>query len=192
MDNKGDAMRAVLLTFCALTLAGCSGQGKLMTLVSDDGPEEFAIVPTRPLELPTDLAQLPAPTPGGTNITDPAPAADAVAALGGNPAQLSAQGVGAADGALIAHATRGGVTPGVRQAAAEEDARFRSGHGRRPLEALAQSNVYYRVYKPQELNAQAELERWRRAGAQTPSAPPRAQTKPTVSRLGSKDPVDRL
>ena len=56
-------MRAVLLTFCALAMAGCSSSGKLMTLASDDGPEEFAIVPTRPLELPTDLAQLPAPTP---------------------------------------------------------------------------------------------------------------------------------
>lgn len=168
-------MRAVLLTFCALALAGCSGGGKLMTLASDDGPEEFAIVPTKPLEMPTDLAQLPAPTPGGTNITDPAPADDAVAALGGNPAQLSAQGVGAGDGALIARATRGGVTPNVRQVAAEEDARFRSRHGRRPLEALAQSNVYYRAYKPQTLDSQAELERWRRAGAQTPSAPP-AQT----------------
>ena len=58
-------MRAALLTICALALAGCSNEGKLMTLASDDGPEEFAIVPTRPLELPPDLAQLPAPTPGG-------------------------------------------------------------------------------------------------------------------------------
>lgn len=165
-------MRAVLLTFCALAMAGCSSSGKLMTLASDDGPEEFAIVPTRPLELPTDLAQLPAPTPGGTNITDPAPAAEAVAALGGNPGQLAAQGVGAADGALIARATRGGVMPNVRQVTAEEDAEYRRHHGRRPLEALAQSNVYYRAYKPQSLDSQAELERWRRAGARIPSAPP--------------------
>ena len=74
-------MRAVLLTFCVLALGACESSGKLMTLASDDGPEEFAIVPSKPLELPPDLAALPAPTPGGSNITDQNPDADAVAAL---------------------------------------------------------------------------------------------------------------
>lgn len=166
-------MRAVLLTFCALALAGCSNDGRLMTLTSDDGPEEFAVLPTKTLELPPDLAALPAPTPGGTNRTDPTPDADAVAALGGNPAQLGAQGIGAGDGALVAYANRGGVTPGVRQIAAEEDQQYRSRHGRRLLEVVARSNVYYRAYRPQTLDSQAELERWRRTGVQTPSAPPR-------------------
>lgn len=165
-------MRAVLLSFCALSLAACANDGKLMTLTSPDGPEEFAILPTKPLEMPPDLAQLPSPTPGGGNITDPTPDADAVAALGGNPGQLSAQGVGAGDGALIAHASRAGVTPGVRQVAAQEDQEFRSRHGRRFFEILARSNVYYRAYRPQTLDSQAELERWRRTGVQTPSAPP--------------------
>lgn len=165
-------MRAVLLSFCVLAVAGCESSGKLMTLTSDDGPEEFAIVPTRPLEMPADLAALPEPTPGGTNITDPDPDADAVAALGGNPAQLSAQGVGGADGALIAHASRAGVTPGVRQITAQEDEEYRRRHGRRLLEVLARSNVYYRAYRPQSLDSQAELDRWRRTGVQTPSAPP--------------------
>lgn len=168
-------MRAVLLTVTMLTLAGCAGEGKLMNLVSDDGPEEFAIVPTKPLEMPADLAQLPDPTPGGSNITDPTPDADAVAALGGNPAQLAAQGVGAADGALISYAGRGGVTPGVRQIAAEEDQQFRSRHRRRPLEIIAQTNVYQRAYRPQRLDSWAELQRWRRAGVQTPTAPPQPQ-----------------
>lgn len=168
-------MRAVLLTVSMLTLAGCAGEGKLMNLVSDDGPEEFAIVPTKPLEMPADLAQLPDPTPGGSNITDPTPDADAVAALGGNPAQLAAQGVGAADGALISYAGRGGVTPGVRQIAAEEDQQFRSRHRRRPLEIIAQTNVYQRAYRPQRLDSWAELQRWRRAGVQTPTAPPQPQ-----------------
>ncbi|KGJ14714.1 DUF3035 domain-containing protein [Paracoccus sanguinis] len=166
-------MRAALLTICALALAGCSNEGKLMTLASDDGPEEFAIVPTRPLELPPDLAQLPAPTPGGVNITDPHPEADAVAALGGNPGQLAAQGVGAGDGALLAHAARAGVTPGIRQVTAAEDAQYRARHGRRLLEIVARTNVYYRAYRPQTLDSWAELERWRRTGVQTPSAPPR-------------------
>lgn len=166
-------MRAVLLTLSALALAGCSSDGKLMTLTSDDGPEEFAIVPTKPLELPTDLAALPAPSPGGANRTDPNPDTDAVAALGGNPAQLSAQGVGAADGALIAHATRTGVSQDIRQVTAAEDEAYRRRHGRRLLEVIARSNVYYRAYRPQALDPQAELYRWRRTGVQTPTAPPR-------------------
>ena len=165
-------MRAVLLTFSVLALAACAGDGRLMNLSSEDGPEEFAILPTRPLEMPPDLAELPAPTPGGANITDPTPEADAVAALGGNPAQLGAQGVGAADGALIAYAGRGGITPGVRQVAAQEDQAFRARRSRRPLEVIARTNVYQRAYQGQALDSQAELERWRRAGARTPSAPP--------------------
>lgn len=165
-------MRAVLLTFCILALGACESGGKLMTLASDDGPEEFAIVPSKPLELPPDLAALPAPTPGGSNITDQNPDADAVAALGGNPAQLAAQGVGAGDGALIAHAGRHGVTPGVRQITAQEDAEYRRRNGRRLLEVVARSNVYYRAYRGQSLDSQAELDRWRPTGVQTPTAPP--------------------
>lgn len=165
-------MRAVLLTFCVLALGACESSGKLMTLASDDGPEEFAIVPSKPLELPPDLAALPAPTPDGSNITDQNPDADAVAALGGNPAQLAAQGVGAGDGALIAHAGRHGVTPGVRQITAQEDAEYRRRNGRRLLEVVARSNVYYRAYRRQSLDSQAELDRWRPTGVQTPTAPP--------------------
>jgi hypothetical protein len=166
-------MRAFLLTLSVLALAACENDGRLMNLSgSDDGPEEFAIVPTRPLELPPDLAQLPAPTPGGGNITDPNPEGDAIAALGGNPGHLAQQGIGAADAALVAHASRAGVTPGVRQVTAAEDQAFRANRGRRPLEVLGRVNVYQRAYEPQTLDSWAEQERWRRAGAQVPSAPP--------------------
>ena len=174
-------MRAALLTICALALAGCSNEGKLMTLASDDGPEEFAIVPTRPLELPPDLAQLPAPTPGGANITDPHPEADAVAALGGNPGQLAAQGIGASDGALVNYASRLGRDPGIRIVTAREDLEWRSRHGRRLLEVLARTNVYYRAYEPMTLNSWTELERWRPTGVLLPAAPPYNRGQPVVS-----------
>lgn len=169
-------MRAFLLTLSVLALAACGNDGRLMNLSAseDDGPEEFAIVPTRPLELPPNLAQLPAPTPGGANITDPNPAGDAVAALGGNPGQLAQTGVGAGDGALIAHAARAGVTPGVRGVVAAEDQAYRASRGRRPLETLGRVNVYQRAYEPQTLDSWAEQERWRRAGARVPAAPPTA------------------
>lgn len=166
-------MRAYALILPLLALTACSNDGHLMNLRNDDGPDEFAVLPTKPLQMPTDLSQLPAPTPGGANLTDPTPDADAVAALGGNPAQLAAQGVGAADGALIAHASRLGRAADVRAVAAAEDQSYRSRHGRRLLEVIAKTNVYYRAYKPMTLDSWAEQERWRRAGVQTPSAPPR-------------------
>lgn len=170
-------MRLISLGFGCLTavvlLAGCSTDGQLNNINnSSEGPDEFAILPTKPLSLPSDLNQLPAPTPGGANITDPTPMADAVASLGGNPARLSARGVGAGDGSLIAYTGRGGVTPGIRQVTATEDAEFRSRRGRRLLETIAKTNVYNRAYRGQTMDPWPVLERYRRAGAQVPSAPP--------------------
>ena len=161
------------ITGMILLLGACSTDQRLMNLDSgSDGPDEFAILPTRALELPPDLNVLPAPTPGGTNLTDPAPMGDAVAALGGNPGQLAQQGIGAADGALVTYAGRGGVAPTIRQDLAEADAAFRARNGRRVLETLARTPVYQRAYRDYSLDAQAENERWQRAGAQTPTAPP--------------------
>jgi hypothetical protein len=75
-----------------------------------DRPDEFAIVPNKPLETPEDMAALPEPTPGGANRADQTPLQDAVAALGGNPAR-GRGGVPATDGAIVAHATRLGAPP---------------------------------------------------------------------------------
>jgi hypothetical protein len=43
------------------------------------------------------------------------------------------------------------------------------------LERLFSVNVYLNAYDSMWLDKYAELERWRRAGAQTPSAPPEGQ-----------------
>ncbi len=167
-------LRATVLTMTVLTLAACSTDPHLMNIESGQrSPDEFAIVPTKALQMPPDLNMLPTPTPGGSNITDPTPKADAVAALGGNPAQLSQQGVGAADGALLAYTGRLGRDGNIRQVTAQEDVAWRSRHSRRFLEVLAQTNVYYRAYEKMTLDSWTEVERWRTTGVQTPSAPPR-------------------
>lgn len=164
---------AAMGTVAVLGLGACSSDPHLMSIqAGGSGPDEFAILPTKPLELPPDLNRLPAPNPGGPSITDPTPEADAVAALGGNPGQLTAQGVGVGDTALIAHASRTGRAGDIRAVTAAEDEAFRARHGRRLLEILARTNVYYRAYEPQTLDARSELERWRGAGARTPAAPP--------------------
>ena len=152
-------------------LSAC-GSNQLMNIkTGQNSPDEFAILPTRPLSMPPDLALLPAPTPGGANITDPNPQADAVAALGGNPARLENQGIAAADGALIAHANRRGTDPAIRERLARSDADWRSRNGRRPLEAMFGTSVYQRAYRPMALDSQSEQQRWQRAGAITQTSP---------------------
>lgn len=162
----------------ALMLTGCSGNRnpQLMNITqSGDGPDEFGILPARPLELPQDLAQLPPPTPGGANRTDVSPQADAFAALGGNPAAATRSGVvPAADGALVSSAARYGVTPGIRETLAGEDLEYRRQNDGRLLERLFNANVYFRAYAPLSLDQQAELDRWRARGTRNVSAPPPA------------------
>lgn len=186
-------MRAIALTMTMLLLAACSTDPQLMgTSSSGPGPDEFGIVPTKPLSMPTDLNILPAPTPGGGNITDPTPQADAVAALGGNPGQLSAQGVGTADGALVAYASRLGRDAGIRQIAAQEDVDWRSRNSRRALEVLARTNVYYRAYEPMTLDSWTEAERWRPTGVQLPAYPPRNRPNTDAARVSPEDQAPKM
>ena len=137
---------------------------------SGSGPDEFSILPVRPLVLPDDLSTLPTPTPGGANLTDPAPAADVVAVLGGNPNALIPAGSPVSDSALITAASRNGVDSSIRQTLASEDAAFRSRQSR--LGFLRGGDRYFSAYARQALDAYAELQRFRNAGVATPSAPP--------------------
>jgi Protein of unknown function (DUF3035) len=165
--------RAVIAIATMVMLAACGGGGEpqLMNLRSGQGPDEFAIVPPKPLEMPESLAELPEPTPGGPNRTDRQPEAEAIVALGGNPS--SAGGIPAGDAALYAHAARFGVDGGIRQTIAAEDLEWRRDNRGRPLERLFNLNVYYKAYRQQQLDQQAELARWRQLGVRTSSAPPR-------------------
>lgn len=166
-------MRKTILGFgIALLLSACAGgdRGLRDFRTNGGGPDEFSILPARPLVLPTDVTNLPVPTPGGTNLTDPAPNADAVAALGGNPNALAAGGIPATDGALVTAAGRNGVDPEIRQTLATEDERFRNRRGR--LTLFGGRDRYFRVYSRQALDAYAELRRFRNAGVATPTAPP--------------------
>lgn len=163
-----------LAVLAVLTMAACErGAPQLMNIRSQTrSPDEFTILPTKPLQLPEDLASLPDPTPGGSNITDPTPEADAVAALGGNPASLTRTGIASGDGGLVSYAARFGVSRDIRDVLAAEDLEFRSRNRGRPLERLFNVNVYYRAYKKQSLDQYVELERWRKAGVRNVGAPP--------------------
>jgi hypothetical protein len=167
-------MRAISgIIAVALALSACGGgdtEPQLYNLRSDTGgPDEFAILPTKPLVLPEDMASLPEPTPGGTNLTDPTPEADAYAALGGNAEVLTRA---SGDGGLITYASRYGVDPAIRGALAAEDLEYRRQNDGRLLERLFNVSVYFKAYRKQELDQSRELERFRAAGIRTVAAPP--------------------
>lgn len=165
--------RALMMAMGAvLVLSACaSKQPKLMHLRSPTaGPDEFSILPPKALEMPQDLAALPTPTPGGTNLTDPTPNDDAIVALGGKP--QAGRGIAPADSVLLAQARRYGSDAGIRMTLAAEDLDYRRANDGRLLERMFQSNRYFKAYAGMALNKQAELARWRKAGVGTPSAPP--------------------
>lgn len=173
MAGKG-FLGAVALAVLALSACGGREEPRLMNLRSaTKAPDEFGILPTKPLQMPQDMALLPEPTPGGSNITDPTPEADAVAALGGNPARLTAGGIPAGDGGLVNYAGRHGREGAIRGQLSTEDLDYRRRNDSRLLERLFGSNTYFKAYAPQSLDQHAELERWRAAGARNVGATPK-------------------
>ena len=78
------------LTFAA-AVAGCSNPGLRDLQPPGPGPDEFSVLPVKPLTQPQDYAFVARnPHRAGTNLTDPNPKADAVvAALGGNASALN-------------------------------------------------------------------------------------------------------
>jgi hypothetical protein len=137
---------------------------------TDGGPDEFSVIPARPLELPETLA-LVTPTPGGTNLADPTPEADAIAALGGNPAAQYAGGVPANDTGLIAQVTRYGVDAGIRADLAERDASLRQRKKLSNFFNPLNRDRYFPLYAGQALDADAELARLAALGILVPNAP---------------------
>lgn len=171
--------RAVLgaaVAAAGVALTGCGGTDAPRLMHADAqsrAPDAFAIVPTRPLEMPDRLDILPEPAAGGINRADPQPRADVAVALGGTRAAALARGaVPAADGALVARAGRFGTSPAIREQLAAEDLEFRRANRGRLLERVFAVNVYHRNYRVMALDRHRELARWRAQGVQTPGAPP--------------------
>ena len=170
---------ALSVLILAMALPACGSRDREVTLTrfkdTGAGPNEFTIMPGKPLQSPEDYAALPAPTPGGPNLTDQNPLADGVAALGGNPAALNVGPVSARDTALVSHAGRFGVNPGIRQVLASEDVEVRRRYGRLNILNIGPNDDYNLAYRRQWLNSQAEAQRLRSLGIATPASPPPAE-----------------
>jgi hypothetical protein len=163
------AVKLCLAIAAAAALSACSsGDPQLMNLSrSSQGPDEFLIVPNKPLTIPEDLAALPTPTPGGRNLAGATPREDMIAALGGN---VAAETRGS--GGLIAYTTRFGVDGAIREELAVADLEYRRQNDGRLLERVFNVPIYFEAYAPLSLDQYSELDRFRRAGIRTPSAPP--------------------
>lgn len=153
----------------AAALAGCKGQTLAETLRASGvggAPDEFLVLPTKPLEMPTDLSALPPPTPGRPNLVDPQPEQEAVAALTGRTAPAGT----ASAAALLAAA--GPVSPNIRAVTAAEDKVWRKENAGLLLERWAAKEDDWVIYEDMRLDAGAEFDRLRAKGLRVPAAPP--------------------
>lgn len=165
-------MRKLALLFVLPVLvAGCANVGLRELRSNSKGPDEFGIQPVASLQEPASYSDLPTPTPGGTNRTDRSAVAEGTKALVGNVGDPNGP-IPARDGALVQHASRLGVSPDIRETLAQTDADFRRRKARFTQYRIIPVDRYNQAYRRQALDAAAEQNRWRNAGARTPSAPP--------------------
>jgi len=161
-----------LVLFSILSLAGCAGEELRYMQSNTEGPDEFMIIPAEPLTAPDNFSDLPVPTPGGRNLTDPNPIERAIIALDGRVDAIESSGVPDRDRALVEFTHRNGVPGDIRQVVLEEDVDYRRRRSRFSRFRLFDFNRYNDVYAPQTLDPFIEHRRFRRAGVATPSAPP--------------------
>jgi hypothetical protein len=161
--------RSVAGALLLLALGGC-GEGGLAGGLRSVGvagtPDEFMVLPTRPLEMPENLASLPPPVPGAANRVDARPQSEAVTGLTGRPGPAGT----ASAGALVARA--GPVDPNIRATLRAEDAAIRQLNPGKVLERLLSREPDTLAYRTMTLNAAAEYERLRARGLRVPAAPP--------------------
>ena len=173
-------MRALVYKIAASALAlgllaACeetSDDRDLLTRVLSDtaeSPEEFAVVPNKPLELPEDLSSLPPPRPGIVGRSEPTPRADVIAALGGRP------GGAPADGALLAALGAGSTDPQIRERLAREAVDFRENNPGLILDRIMGRMTDSVMFRGQTLDPAAEVERLRARGIWVPQMAPEAQ-----------------
>ncbi|WP_171178792.1 DUF3035 domain-containing protein [Ruegeria sp. HKCCD8929] len=163
---------AMIMLTAAIAVSGCANKGLKVLQSPANGPDEFAVLPVKPLTAPTDYQFLPAPTPGASNLTDPTPQADAVEALGGRASALASNGIPSSDQALVTASSRYGVPADTRQVLAQEDADFRKRRGRFTQIRLFPVDRYEQVYRKHSIDPYAQAEAFRKRGYPTPSAPP--------------------
>jgi hypothetical protein len=170
---------SALLCATMIALVACSsGTPQLMNLRNtEEGPDEFAVLPTAPLEIPENLASLPEPTPGAPTASTPTRRLTRSRRLAETQ---PARAVAGAD--LVSYTTRFGVSerhpPGSRRRGRRLPPPQRWSH---PRTHVRHQRLFRGVSK-QSLDRYAELERLRRwAFARRPHRHPPSRQAVTAS-----------
>ncbi len=169
----GGALKITVVAALLISLAACgrnqgNGQPLINLRQSAVAPDEFLVVPQKPLETPSDLSQLPQPLPGTTDRVTIDFEADLLTALGGRPSSGGA--VPAADAALVNLVRTGGVTPDIRDVLRAEDQAYRDARKGR-LARLEKNRLAATLYDPFLLDPLAEAVRLRALGVKIPAVP---------------------
>jgi hypothetical protein len=169
--NAGTGFFAGAMLLTALVLGGC-GEGGLGGSLRGAGlagtPDEFMVLPTKPLEIPENLAAKPLlpPTTGSSNLVDYNPRVEAVAALTGRPGlPATASGAG-----LVAQVGAG--SPNIRPTLAAEDVTYSQQNKGLFFERIFSRDDRALNYRGMMLQPGFETERLRAQGQRVPPAPP--------------------
>ncbi|MCL5779143.1 DUF3035 domain-containing protein [Limibaculum sp. FT325] len=121
MSNRRRPPLGTAALAAVLALAGCSQMGDPIEAIGArrPAPDEFKVLPRKPLMVEPALASgaLPAPEPGKPSPLEPDPAADAVAALMGTeatPRPMGTASLSAGESALLGAADAAAASPDIR------------------------------------------------------------------------------
>ena len=150
-------------------LSACSSDDARLRDLYDvgTGPEEFAVLPSKPLTIPSNLKNLPVPDLAAGNLADATPKRDLIEMLGGSIDNSIS--IPAKDKNLLNYVSRAGVDTNIREELAEEDRKFLRRMGVLTSVKLFRVDRYNQIYRKMTLSAPKELERWRSLGVRTPS-----------------------
>lgn len=149
-----------------IALAGCSrntSDPELVFFKSKGAPDELTLVVYEPIAKPESLATLP--PPGTTrNIAEPNPKEDVLRLLGSTGRENTDGNIGDQDSDLLHYTQRMGAGSEIRGILAQEDLEFRRRNQAKPLEKLANINVYFAAYSFMALDSRAEYNRLQSEG----------------------------
>ena len=161
----------IFLVFGVITSCGPSDPNLFSLKNYGEGPDEFALVTLREIQMPESFSTLPVPTLGCSNLTDVNPQEDVILALGGS---LSAKnGNKHKDDKLFEDtASRFGLNENIREELLSEDREFRLKNRGLLFERLASMNVYFKAYSSMTLDSEEELARLNKLGVKILANPP--------------------
>ena len=149
-------------------IAACSSDDARLRDLYDvgTGPEEFAVLPSKPLIIPSNLRELPVPDETVENLADQTPKRDLIEKLGGSIDETKS--APKKDRDLLNYVSRAGVNANIREELAEEDRKFLRRMGVLTGVKLFLVDMYNQIYRKMTLSAPKEFERWRSLGIRTP------------------------